>query len=73
MQKNLEDENKQLAAAEEAIQGFIAEAEKLAESVKVAKEAANEAKAAVKGQKDALAGTVTRDSLIRKVARKISL
>ena len=55
LQKNLEDENQQLASTEESIQGFIAENEKLLEAVLAAKNAAAEAKAAVKAQKDALA------------------
>ena len=55
LQKNLEDENKQLASTEEAIQGFIVEGEKLLEAVTVAKDAAQEAKSEVKAQKDALA------------------
>ena len=55
LQKNLEDENQQLASTEEAIQAFILEAEKLSNAVSSAKDAANEAKTLVKAQKDAVA------------------
>ena len=55
LQKNLEEENQQLLSSEEAIQGFISEAENLAQAVSTAKDAANEAKSHVKAQKDAVA------------------
>ena len=55
LQKNLEEENQQLASTDEAIQAFILEAEKLAEAVSLAKNATSEAKTNVKAQKDAVA------------------
>ena len=55
LQKNLEDENKQLGSTEEAIQGYIVEGEKLAESLKEAKSIAAEAKREVADQKEQLA------------------
>merc|ERR1712141_579140 len=55
LQKNLEDENKQLESTEEAIQGYIVEGEKLAESLKEAKSIAAEAKRQVADQKEQLA------------------
>ena len=55
LEKNLEDENQQLASTEEAIQAFIIETERLSDVVKAAKMAADEAKVAVTAQKAALA------------------
>ena len=48
LQKNLEEENQQLASTEEAIQAFILEAEKLSDAVRTAKDAVSEAKTHVK-------------------------
>ena len=55
LQKSVEAAEVQLGATDEAIQGFVDEANKLSEQLQVAKQAAAEANAAVKSQKETLA------------------
>ena len=55
LQKSVEAAEVQLGATDEAIQGFVDEANKLSEQLQVAKQSAAEANAAVKSQKETLA------------------